>query len=126
MPPSQPASFRSTLDILPSLLCSFVECVRKYRTLIFQAGQAESRISPKSQIKQVGMDFLLLCFDFVETTERKTGSQDLVEHCWKAKFELFAVMEDEALYQSSDAKGRDFVASQAAIAVQLLGQSSRG
>jgi hypothetical protein len=103
-----------------------VEYVRKYRTVIFQAGQTESRISPKSQVKQVGMDFILSCFDFIETTERKTGSQNLAELCWKAKFELFAVMEDEALYQSSDAKGRDFVTSQAAIAVQLLGQSSRG
>jgi hypothetical protein len=124
--PTQSTFLRSTLRILPSLLRFFVEYVRKYRTVIFQVGQAESRISPKSQVKQAGMDFLLMCFNIIETTSRKTEVRDFAESCWKAKLELFLVMEGEALYQTSDTKGREFVISQAVLAVELLCQSNQG
>ncbi|KAF9821856.1 hypothetical protein IEO21_00286 [Rhodonia placenta] len=87
------ATNASTLDVLPRLLRSFIQSVRRHKTALFSQGSNRATDNVVAQVQGAGTTFYAMCDELVT----RAGNIEPVR-IWETRIKCLAIVEEERLH----------------------------
>jgi hypothetical protein len=100
-------------SILPRIFASFVQCIRRYRSVLYNHGQVSGNAE---ELRMDAMNFFASCHDLL-------GKSGACDDIWSARLALLSIVEKENLFSSMQPEVGQSLKQVGELATSALGTS---